>query len=97
MLSADRIIEFLVAQRAIAAALVALWAFVSLCIIARLWVLHPRDRLISKLVWSLVLLIPLFGWLFFAAFYRSPEASTWTGHAEHGRDADVGFTGSGHV
>jgi hypothetical protein len=49
----------------------------------------------SKIVWSIVLLIPVLGWLFFAAFYRPPAALDWTGHAEHGRDADI--AGGGHV
>ena len=55
------------------------------------------DRVISKVVWSLVLLIPLFGWLLFAAFYRSPDALSWTEQAEHARDADVASKGSDHV
>jgi hypothetical protein len=95
MVSTDRIIEVLLAHRAIAIAVAALWAFVSLCMIGRLWLLHRRDRVFTKVVWSLVLLVPLFGWLFFAAFYRPPEALSWTGQAEYGRDAPYG--GGGHV
>jgi hypothetical protein len=49
----------------------------------------------SKIVWSIVLLIPVLGWLCFAAFYRRAEALDWTGHAEHGRDA--GYIGDGHL
>ena len=79
----------------VAVAIGAIWAFVSLCLIARLWLLHRRDRVVAKLVWSLALCIPLFGWIFFAAFYRPPEALGWTGHAEHGRDAP--YIGGGHV
>ena len=81
--------------KAVGIALAALWAFISLCMIARLWALHRRERLFTKLVWSLILIIPLFGWLFFAAFYRPPEALDSTGHAEHGRDAP--YIGGGHV
>lgn len=95
MVAADNLLDFFLVHRGVAMAAVALWTFVSLCMIARLWVLHKRDGVYGKLVWSVVLLIPLFGWLFFGAFYRSPEALSWTGRAEHGRDADVG--GDGHV
>jgi hypothetical protein len=95
MMRADRVIDFLVAHRAFGIALLALWAFVSLCMVARVWVLHRRERVLTKLVWSLILLLPLLGWLFFAAFYRPPEALDWTRHAEHGRDAP--YAGGGHV
>jgi ABC-type amino acid transport system permease subunit len=89
----DNILEFFVAHRAIGIVAAAICAFVSLCLIARLWILHRRARAVSKIVWSIVLLIPVFGWLFFAAFYRLPETLGWTGHAEHGRDA--GYIGGG--
>jgi uncharacterized membrane protein len=95
MVSSNNLIEVLIAHRSIAIAAAALWAFVSLCLIARLWVFHRRAGTISKLVWSIVLLIPLFGWLFFAAFHRVPEALSWTGHAEHGRDAPYAGSGGG--
>jgi hypothetical protein len=95
MVSADNLIELLAAHRLIAVAAAALWAFVSLCLIARLWVVHRRAWVISKLVWSVVLLIPIFGWLFFVAFFRAPEALSWTGHAEHGRNAPYAGSGGG--
>jgi hypothetical protein len=95
MESPDRIIELVLSHPRVAVAAGAVWMFVSLCLIARLWVVHRRDRIVAKLVWSLVLSIPLFGWIFFAAFYRPPEALDWTGHAEHGRDAP--YIGGGHV
>jgi hypothetical protein len=95
MESADSIIELVLSHPRVAIAIGAICAFVSLCLIARLWVLHRRDRVVAKLVWSFVLCIPLFGWIFFAAFYRPPEPLGWTGHAEHGRDAP--YIGGGHV
>jgi hypothetical protein len=95
MVNADRIIELVLSHSMVAVGAAAIWAFVSLCLIARLWVLHRCDRVIGKLIWSLVLCIPLFGWIFFIAFYRPPEALDWTGHAEHGRDA--GYIGGGHL
>jgi hypothetical protein len=90
----DNLLEFLVSHRTIGVAAGGICIFVSLCLIARLWVLHRRARAVSKIIWSIVLLIPFFGWLFFVAFYRPPEPLDWTGHAEHGRDA--GLIGGGH-
>jgi hypothetical protein len=43
--------------------------YVSLCLIARLWLRHRKDHVQKKLLWSMVLLIPVFGWVFFGAFY----------------------------
>ncbi len=95
MVNTDRVIDFFLGHQVFGIALVAVWAFVSFCMITRLWVLHRRERVLRKLVWSLILFVPLFGWLFFAAFYQPPEALSWTGHAEHGRDAP--YIGGGHV
>jgi hypothetical protein len=91
----DNILDFLVAHRAVGVVAAGICAFISLFLIARLWVVHRRARAISKIVWSIVVLIPVFGWLCFAAFYRPPVALGWTGHAEHGRDA--GLIGGGHL
>jgi hypothetical protein len=91
----DNIFDFLLAHRTLGVVTAGVCAFVSLSLIARLWVLHQRARVIPKIVWSVVLLIPLFGWLCFAAFYTPPEALSWTGHVEHGRDA--GSIGDGHL
>jgi hypothetical protein len=95
MMSPDNILDFFVAHRSLGIAAIGICAFVSLSLIARLWVLHRRARAFSKVIWSIVLLIPVFGWLFFTAFFRAPEALDWTGHAEHGRDA--GYIGGGDV
>jgi hypothetical protein len=91
----DNIFDFVIVHRTIGVVTAGICAVVSLCLIARLWFLHRRARAISKIVWSIVLLIPVLGWLCFAAFYRPPEALGWTGHAEHGRDA--GYIGGGHI
>jgi hypothetical protein len=43
------------------------WLSVSLII--RLWLVHKKDSLPRKLMWSLVLSVPFFGWLLYGAFY----------------------------
>ena len=48
-----------------------LW--VSICLILRMWLMHRREPFIHKLVWTFFLLIPLFGWIFYAAFFRVPD------------------------
>ena len=95
MVTGDDLIDLLAAHRPIAVAAAAVWAFVSFCLIARLWVVHRRARVIPKLAWSVVLLIPILGWLLFAAFFHQPEALSWTGHAEYGRDAPYAGSGGG--
>ena len=62
-----------------------LW--VSLSLIARLWMVHRAAPLPRKLFWSAALLVPLLGWFFYAAFFRPLGRSGSPGHAEHGRDA----------
>jgi hypothetical protein len=80
----DDSLDFLVAHRTLGVATAGICAFVSLSLIARLWVLHRRAPTMSKILWSIVLLLPVFGWLFFAAFYRAPASLSWTGTEEHG-------------
>jgi len=46
---------------------------VSVCLILRLWLIHRRTPLHRRLFWSLVLLIPLFGWLAYAGFFHIPS------------------------
>jgi hypothetical protein len=66
-------------------------AGVSLVLIVRLWTRHPSDSFFKKMRWSLLLVIPLFGWLFYGALYtplsentvrarRTPGAGTWGGN-----------------
>jgi hypothetical protein len=44
-----------------------LW--LSLSLIIRLWLLHKQDSFLKRLLWSLVLCVPFFGWLLYGAFY----------------------------
>jgi hypothetical protein len=48
-----------------------LWVSVSL--ILHMWFVHRRQALIKKLLWSFVLLVPLFGWLFYGGCFQLPE------------------------
>ena len=70
---------------------------VGLCLVTRFWVMRRKLGVLHKLAWSVVLLVPVVGWLFFAAFRQPPERDENAGHVEHGRDAAYGgdFT-SGH-
>ncbi len=59
--------------------------FVSLCIIVRLWLTRGADPTGRKLVWSLILLLlPVLGWLFYAAFYQAPKPLYDGDHYESG-------------
>jgi hypothetical protein len=46
-------------------------------IIARLWLNHRSEKFIYKLLWSIVLLMPVVGWVFYGAFY-TPSDDTQT-------------------
>jgi hypothetical protein len=60
---------------------ICLW--ISLCLIARLWITQRSDALVRKFAWSIVLLVPLVGWLFYSAFYHPPARVDGAG-VEHG-------------
>jgi hypothetical protein len=49
--------------------------WLSLSLIIRLWLVHKGDSLPKKLMWSLVLSIPFFGWLLYGAFYTPLNAN----------------------
>ena len=55
--------------------LIAAWAWISLTLIARLWVLHPECSSAKRISWSLILLVPLFGWIFYAGFFKAPPVT----------------------
>jgi len=67
--------------------LVAVWAWVSLSLLSRMWVVHRRTGLLKKLFWSVVLLVPLLGWIFYGAFFQPPSVSENRAPIEHSRDA----------
>jgi hypothetical protein len=47
---------------------------VALVAIVHLWIRRRRTRLITRLLWSVVLLVPLFGVLFYGLTRSDPEA-----------------------
>lgn len=49
------------------------WLIALVCLF-RLW--RRKDRLIVRLVWSLLLLVPILGPLFYAGFYRPPPVQS---------------------
>jgi uncharacterized membrane protein len=60
---------------------------VSLCLIVQLWLTHHNDSMLRKLFWSLVLLVPLIGWVFYGGFYRPPQPDANAGHREYASGA----------
>ena len=53
--------------------LCALWAWVSLTLVIRLWLVHRRASFTKKFLWSLMLLVPIFGWLYYGGFFQVPD------------------------
>ena len=43
---------------------------ISLTFIIFLWLKHKEDSFLKKTLWSLMLFVPLFGWLFYGALYE---------------------------
>lgn len=52
--------------------LCALWAWVSITLVVRLWLVHRKATFVKKFLWSLMLLVPLFGWMFYGGFFQTP-------------------------
>ena len=41
-------------------------------LILTLWLRHGQDSGVKKMFWSLVLLIPVFGWVMYGGFHKPP-------------------------
>ena len=66
-------------------AIVALCSMISFCLVVRLWVVRCADPAGRKLIWSIILfLLPVLGWLFYAAFYQAPKPLYDGDHYESG-------------
>jgi len=48
----------------------------SATLILRLWVVHRADKFFKKLFWSLVLLLPVLGWVCYGAWYTPLARNT---------------------
>ena len=48
-------------------------ALVSASLILCLWIRHRRDSLFKRCLWSLVLLVPVIGWIFYGGLYQPPS------------------------
>jgi hypothetical protein len=89
------ILESLTQHRTIAIIVVAVSLWISLSLIARLWIIHRQRAFLAKLAWSLILLASLLGWIMYGAFFSPPSVSDIRAPTEHSRDAMYG--GGGHV
>lgn len=47
-----------------------IWAFISLSLVARIWIIHRRESFGKKLFWASVVLVPFIGWFFYGAFFK---------------------------
>lgn len=64
-----------------------LWISVSLII--RMWVIHRRAAFLKKVVWSVVLFLPLLGWLLYGGLFQVPgytndNSPTYSGDLQDG-------------
>jgi hypothetical protein len=95
MVNDTPLIDFVLEHWKLAVSLLIVCEGFSLCLIARLWITRRRMGVFRKLAWSLVLLVPIVGWLFFAAFSPAPQRDEHGGHVEHGSAAWGGDFGPG--
>lgn len=58
-----------------AVALGAFFLWVSIVLILHMWLVYRRAPFLKKLLWSFILLLPLFGWLFYAGCFYLPEVT----------------------
>ena len=54
--------------------LCALWAWVSITLMIRLWLVHCHASFVKKFLWSIVLLVPVLGWMLYAGLFRLPRS-----------------------
>src|SRR6266513_932718 len=95
MVSDTPLIDFVLAHWKLAVATLIVCEGFSLCLIARFWLTNPKISVVRKLAWSVILLVPVVGWLFFAAFCPAPSRDEHGGHIEHGSAAWGGTFGPG--
>jgi hypothetical protein len=55
-------------------ALFCVW--LSLSLIAHLWLTYPKDSVLKKVFWSVLVCFPFLGWVFYGAFYRPLESNS---------------------
>jgi membrane associated rhomboid family serine protease len=51
-------------------------ALVSIYLILTLWIRHRRDGLLTRCLWSCVLLVPVIGWVFYGGLYQPPPVQS---------------------
>ena len=57
-------------------------AFFSLSGIATIWTKYKDDRFLNKALWSLILLFPFLGWVFWMGFYPLEKTGVRMGSPE---------------
>ena len=53
--------------------LCAFWLWISATLTIRMWRVHRCVGRVKKILWSGMLLVPLFGWLAYGAWFRIPD------------------------
>ena len=64
-----------------ATATVCLW--ISVCLILKVWILHRDATLVKKILWSVALLIPVFGWIAHGGVFQMPGIDDTPVRREH--------------
>jgi len=56
----------------VALILLGIWAWISLSMIATLWIRHRHTTLPRKLIWTVILLVPAVGWVLYLGIFHTP-------------------------
>ncbi|MEN8772712.1 MAG: hypothetical protein ABF379_11995 [Akkermansiaceae bacterium] len=61
--------------------------WLSLAMIFRMWIKHREAHVVKKLFWTIILIIPIIGAVFYAAFFKRPGSHNNGGGGDGGMPA----------
>ena len=64
--------------------LCAVWAWVSITLVIRLWLVHRSASFLKKFLWSLMLLVPVFGWMLYGGSFQTPQSRNPSEYESYG-------------
>jgi hypothetical protein len=77
--------------------LIGFYAWISLGLIATLWLKHRHEKLGRKIQWTLVILLPPIGWILYLGLFKPPGVTDTPGIARGSMIGDGGgYAGGGH-
>ena len=88
------IFAWLIQHPKVAIILCGIAIYISLCLIIRMWIVHPKEKILKKVWWTFVLCIPIFGWLAYGAGFKVPGTDSQQNQGSSISGID---SGAGHL